>query len=99
MRDLFDFGFKRFITPSLVKLLFVIWVGLQLVTTLGLWVWLIPELIEQKETREGVNPIMLALLVSSPVALAVSILVGRVVAELVLVAFKIEEELRLIRTR
>lgn len=94
-----DFGFTRFITPALIRVLFIGFVILASLATLAFIGTMVKELLEQSERSRGVSPVYVIALLGSPFAFIASVLVARVLAELALVAFKIEEGLRMLRQR
>ena len=90
LRDLFQW--ERFITPSIIKVFYWLAVGLSVLFGLfylfaGLWMM-------------AVNPFGgLLLMVASLIGVLIGILTARIIAEFVLITFRINEHLGAIRNR
>ena len=90
LRDLFQW--ERFITPSIIKVFYWLAVGLSVLFGLsnlfaGLW-------------RMAVNPFGgLLMMVASLIGVLIGILTARIVAEFILITFRINEHLGAIRNR
>ena len=90
LRDLFQW--ERFITPSIIKVFYWLAVGLSVLFGLyylfaGLWMM-------------AVNPFAgLLMMVGSVVGVLIGILTARIIAEFILITFRINEHLGAIRNR
>lgn len=90
LRDLFQW--ERFITPSIIKVFYWLAVGLSVLFGLsnlfaGLWMM-------------AVNPFAgLLMMVGSLIGVLIGILTARIVAEFILITFRINEHLGAIRNR
>jgi hypothetical protein len=90
LRDLFQW--ERFITPSIIKVFYWLAVGLSVLFGLsylftGLWMM-------------AVNPFYgLLMMVGSLIGVLIGILTARIVAEFILITFRINEHLGAIRNR
>jgi hypothetical protein len=94
MGALFDFGFDNFIAPKLVKTIYIV---LVIVLSLGAAIMAIGS-ITVMATGGGSGAILgLIGLVMTPVLWLLGLMIYRVSLELMVVAFKISEDLRAIR--
>jgi hypothetical protein len=90
LRDLFQW--ERFITPSIIKVFYWLAVGLSVLFGLynlfgGLWM-------------RAVNPFAgMLIMVASLIGVLIGILTARIVAEFILITFRINEHLGAIRNR
>jgi Domain of unknown function (DUF4282) len=90
LRDLFQW--ERFITPSIIKVFYWLAVGMSVLFGLfylfaGLWMM-------------AVNPFAgLLMMVGSVVGVLIGILTARIIAEFILITFRINEHLGAIRNR
>ena len=90
LRDLFQW--ERFITPSIIKVFYWLAVGLSVLFELsylftGLWMM-------------AVNPFAgVLMMVGSVVGVRIGILTARIIAEFILITFRINEHLGAIRNR
>jgi Domain of unknown function (DUF4282) len=90
LRDLFQW--ERFITPSIIKVFYWLAVGLSVLFGLynlfgGLWMM-------------AVNPFAgMLIMVASVIGVLVGILTARIIAEFILITFRINEHLGAIRNR
>jgi hypothetical protein len=89
-RDLFQW--ERFVTPSIIKLFF--WLTVALIILFGLSG--IGSALQMMATSAGVGVFML---LGSLLGMAIGILFARIVAEFVLIVFRINEHLGAIRSR
>ena len=89
-RDLFQW--ERFVTPSIIKLFF--WLAVAIIVLFGLSG--IGQGIQMMGTSAGVGVFML---LGSLLGVIVGILAARIVAEFVLIVFRINEHLGAIRGR
>ena len=90
LRDLFQW--ERFVTPSIIKLFF--WLAVAIIVLFGLSG--IGQGIQMMGTSAGVGVFML---LGSLLGVIVGILAARIVAEFVLIVFRINEHLGAIRGR
>ena len=89
-RDLFQW--ERFVTPSIIKLFF--WLAVAIIVLFGLSG--IGQGIQMMGTSAGVGVFML---LGSLLGVVVGILAARIVAEFILIVFRINEHLGAIRDR
>jgi hypothetical protein len=89
-RDLFQW--ERFVTPSIIKLFF--WLTVALIILFGLSG--IGSAVQMMATSAGVGVFML---LGSLLGMAIGMLFARIVAEFVLIVFRINEHLGAIRGR
>ena len=89
-RDLFQW--ERFVTPSIIKLFF--WLTVALIILFGLSG--IGSAVQMMATSAGVGVFML---LGSLLGMAIGMLFARIVAEFVLIVFRINEDLGAIRGR
>ena len=80
---LFDFSFETFITPTIIKALFIIYLVVVALIAIGMVVWAF--------VTQGVKVGLLALIIGVPIYGFIYILVGRVWLELVVIFFRIHE--------
>ena len=90
LRDLFQW--ERFVTPSIIKLFF--WLAVAIIVLFGLSG--IGQGIQMMGTSAGVGVFML---LGSLLGVVVGILAARIVAEFILIVFRINEHLGAIRDR
>jgi hypothetical protein len=90
LRDLFQW--ERFVTPSIIKLFF--WLAVAIILLLGLSG--IGQGIQMMGTSAGVGVFML---LGSLLGVTIGILAARIVAEFILIVFRINEHLGAIRGR
>ena len=89
-RDLFQW--ERFVTPSIIKLFF--WLAVAIIMLFGLSG--IASAVQMMATSAGVGVFML---LGSLLGMTIGILFARIVAEFVLIVFRINEHLGAIRNR
>jgi hypothetical protein len=89
-RDLFQW--ERFVTPSIIKLFF--WLAVAIIILFGLSG--IASALQMMPTSAGVGVFML---LGSLLGVTIGILFARIVAEFVLIVFRINEHLGAIRSR
>ena len=89
-RDLFQW--ERFVTPSIIKLFF--WLAVAIIILFGLSG--IASAIQMMPASAGVGVFML---LGSLLGIVIGILFARIVAEFVLIVFRINEHLGAIRSR
>ena len=89
-RDLFQW--ERFVTPSIIKLFF--WLAVAIIILFGLSG--IASAIQMMPASAGVGVFML---LGSLLGVTIGILAARIVAEFVLIVFRINEHLGAIRSR
>ena len=89
-RDLFQW--ERFVTPSVIKLFF--WLAVAIIVLFGLSG--ISSAVQMMTTSAGVGVFML---LGSLLGMTIGILSARIVAEFVLIVFRINEHLGAIRNR
>ena len=82
--SLFDLSFKSFITPKLIQVIYIILIVIAAIMTLGLIV---------SSFSQGAVAGIIALLLS-PIIFLIYVLFARVYLELVIVLFRIYEEIR-----
>jgi uncharacterized protein DUF4282 len=90
MTALFDFGFNTFVTPKVVKLIYVL---IMILTGLGALGFAV--------TAFRISPVfgIIALFILCPLFFLVELALWRIVLELFIVIFRIADDLRLIRVR
>ena len=84
----FDFGFERFVTLAVIKVLWIVWLILSLLgtvifTMIGIW-------------RAGVGEALIVIL-AAPIGWAIETTLVRIWLELICVVFRISEDLRAVR--
>lgn len=89
-RDLFQW--ERFVTPSIIKLFF--WLAIAIIVLFGLSA--IGSAVQMMAVSAGVGAFML---IGSLLGVTIGILFARIVAEFVLIVFRINEHLGAIRGR
>ena len=89
-RDLFQW--ERFVTPSIIKLFF--WLAVAIIVLFGLSG--IASAVQMMVVNAGVGVFML---LGSLLGVTIGILAARIVAEFVLIVFRINEHLGAIRSR
>ena len=89
-RDLFQW--ERFVTPSIIKLFF--WLAIAIIVLFGLSA--IGSAVQMMAVSAGVGAFML---IGSLLGVTIGILFARIVAEFVLIVFRINEHLGAIRNR
>ena len=89
-RDLFQW--ERFVTPSIIKLFF--WLAVAIIVLFGLSG--IGAALQMMTTSAGVGVFML---LGSLLGIVIGVLAARIVAEFVLIVFRINEHLGAIRNR
>ena len=89
-RDLFQW--ERFVTPAIIKLFF--WLAIAVIMLLGLSS--IVASVQMMAASAGVGAFML---LGSLLGMTIGILLARIVAEFVLIVFRINEHLGAIRNR
>ena len=89
-RDLFQW--ERFVTPSIIKLFF--WLAIAIIVLFGLSA--IGSAVQMMAVSAGVGAFML---IGSLLGVTIGILFARIVAEFVLIVFRINEHLGAIRSR
>jgi hypothetical protein len=89
-RDLFQW--ERFVTPSIIKLFY--WLAVAIIVLFGLSG--IASAVQMMATSAGVGVFML---LGSLLGVTIGILAARIVAEFVLIVFRINEHLGAIRNR
>ncbi|GHC88894.1 hypothetical protein GCM10007079_34240 [Nocardiopsis terrae] len=89
---LFDFSFREFVTTRIIKILFILWLVL-----IGFWFigGLVAAIAMMSEAFFAGFLALLGVLVGT----AISVLLSRVVLELLIVVFRISEDLTAIRQR
>jgi uncharacterized protein DUF4282 len=87
---LFDFGFNSFVTPKVVKVIYVLIMALTGLGTVGFAI-----------TAFRISPAfgIIALLILCPLFFLVEVALWRIVLELFIVVFRIADDLRVIRVR
>jgi hypothetical protein len=87
---LFDFGFNSFVTPKVVKVIYVLIMALTGLGTVGFAI-----------TAFRISPAfgIIALLILCPLFFLVEVALWRIVLELFIVIFRIADDLRVIRVR
>ena len=88
-RDLFQW--ERFVTPSIIKLFF--WLAVTIIVLFGLS--RLAEAVQTMAVSAGVGVFML---LGSLLGMTIGILFARIVAEFVLIVFRINEHLGALRT-
>jgi hypothetical protein len=86
------FQWERFVTPSIIKLFF--WLAIAIIVLFGLSG--IGSALQMMATSAGVGVFML---IGSLLGMTIGILAARIVAEFVLIVFRINEHLGAIRGR
>ena len=89
-RDLFQW--ERFVTPSIIKLFF--WLAIAIIVLFGLSA--IASAVQMMAVSAGVSVFML---IGALLGVTIGILFARIVAEFVLIVFRINEHLGAIRSR
>ncbi len=89
-RDLFQW--ERFVTPSIIKLFF--WLAIAIIVLFGLSA--IASAVQMMAVSAGVGVFML---IGALLGVTIGILFARIVAEFVLIVFRINEHLGAIRSR
>lgn len=97
MKDLFDFSFKSFITERVVGALYILGVTLIITGAIAFEVMVLKQMSDRGFDRA--EPMQWLMVVGSPVAALVGVLVARLTVELAIVLFRIESHLAAIRQR
>lgn len=97
MKELFDFSFKSFITERVASSLYIFAVTIIVAGAIGVDVMLLKQMSDRGFDRA--EPLQWLMVVGSPVAAIVGVLVSRLTVELAIVLFRIESHLAAMRQR
>ncbi|MCK6590647.1 MAG: DUF4282 domain-containing protein, partial [Polyangiaceae bacterium] len=88
--SLFDFSFSSYVTTKVLKVIYVLWMLLAVGVLLGGFV----QAIDQMTSRYGSILVGLLTLIIAPLAAAMTLILGRMYTELIIVIFRIAENLQ-----
>lgn len=91
---LFDFSFREFITTRIIKIVYILWLVMIAFGFLGGLITSISVMNEQYLGFLGV-----LMLIGTFIGTAISVLLSRIILELLIVAFRISEDLSALRQR
>ncbi|GAA1468686.1 DUF4282 domain-containing protein [Nocardiopsis exhalans] len=91
---LFDFSFREFITARIIKVVYILWL---IMIAIGFLFGLISAIAMMGDDDFGFLGV--PMLIGTFVGTAISVLLSRIVLELLIVAFRISEDLNAIRKR
>ena len=92
LSSLFDFSFQSMITPRIIKLLYIL-------VIVGAGLTGLAMLVSGLTSLEFAGPTAMVLVVLGPVSFLVTVIYGRVLLEVVVIFFKMGEEVSEIRER
>jgi hypothetical protein len=88
--SLFDFSFTSYVTTKVLKVIYVLWMLLAVGVLLGGFV----QAVDQMTSRYGSILVGLLTLIIAPLAAVFTLILGRMYTELIIVAFRIAENLQ-----